>query len=160
VKHVHVLMYNGKFYMEIIANTVNTFYLPTSRVSKRQFVRRNKTALEPGDRLRLHSKLRIWSSIKRIYDQQPEFKRLSEFYIIIFLSKLKILENTKKNNQNKTSMAKAIWPFRDLHAPSYVSGPRTDVPNEPSSHRPCQLVYIGIVFVLLHHYPKRGDLGP
>jgi hypothetical protein len=59
VKHVHVLMYNGKFYMEIIANTVNTFYLPTSRVSKRQFVRRNKTALEPGDRLRLHSKLRI-----------------------------------------------------------------------------------------------------
>ena len=59
VKYVHVLMYNGKFYMEIIANTVNTFYLPTSRVSKRQFVRRSKTALEPGDRLRLHSKLRI-----------------------------------------------------------------------------------------------------
>jgi hypothetical protein len=59
VKYVHVLMYNGKLYMEIIANTVNTFYLPSSRVSKRQFVRRNKTALEPGDRLRLHSKLRI-----------------------------------------------------------------------------------------------------
>ena len=59
VKHVHVLMYNGKLYMEIIANTVNTFYLPSSRVSKRQFVRRNKTALEPGDRLRLHSNLRI-----------------------------------------------------------------------------------------------------
>ena len=59
VKHVHVLMYNGKFYMEIIANTVNTFYLPTSRVSKIQFVKRNKTALGPGDRLRLHSKLRI-----------------------------------------------------------------------------------------------------
>ena len=59
VNYVHVVMYNGKFYMEFIANTVNTFYLPTSRVSKRQFVRRNKTALEPGDRLRLHSKLRI-----------------------------------------------------------------------------------------------------
>jgi predicted Rossmann fold nucleotide-binding protein DprA/Smf involved in DNA uptake len=59
VKDVHVLMYNGKLYMEIIANTVNTFYLPSSRVSKRQFVRRNKTALEPGDRLRLPSKLRI-----------------------------------------------------------------------------------------------------
>jgi hypothetical protein len=56
---VYVVMYNGKLYMEIIANTVNTFYLPTSRVSKRQFVRRNKTALEPGDKLRLHSKLRI-----------------------------------------------------------------------------------------------------
>jgi hypothetical protein len=51
--------------------------------------------------------LRIWGSIKPIYDQQPEFKRLSEFYIIIFLNKLKTLENTKKerNNQNKTSMA-------------------------------------------------------
>ena len=34
--------------------------------------------------------------MKRIYDQQPELKRLSEFYIIIFLNKLKILENTKK----------------------------------------------------------------
>ena len=59
VNYVHVLMYNGKFYMKFIANTVNTFYLPTSRVSKRKFVRRNKTALGPGDRLRLHSKLRI-----------------------------------------------------------------------------------------------------
>jgi hypothetical protein len=28
--------------------------------------------------------LRIWGSIKRVYDQQPEFKRLREFYIIIF----------------------------------------------------------------------------
>jgi hypothetical protein len=90
--------------------------------------------------------------MKRIYDQQPELKRLSEFYIIIFLNKLKILENTNKN-QNKTSMAKAIWHFRVLHAPYYVSGPRTDVPTEPSSHRPCQLVYFGIVFVLPHHYP-------
>jgi hypothetical protein len=59
VLHVYVVMYNGKLYMEFIANTVNTFYLPTSRVSKRKFVRRNKTALRPGDRLRLHSKLRI-----------------------------------------------------------------------------------------------------
>jgi hypothetical protein len=57
-------------------------------------------------------------------------------------------------------MAKAIWPFRDLHAPSYVSGPRTDVPTEPPSHRTCQLVYIGIVFALPHHFPKSGDLGP
>ena len=57
-------------------------------------------------------------------------------------------------------MAKAIWPFRDLHAPSWVSGPRIDVPAEPPSHKTCQLVYIGIVFVLPHHFPKRGDLGP
>ena len=59
VTHVYVVMCNGKFYMEFIANTFNTFHLPTSRVSKRKFVRRNKTALGPGDRLRLHSKLRI-----------------------------------------------------------------------------------------------------
>ena len=59
VNNVHVPMYNGKFYMEFIANTFNTFHLPTSRVSKRKFERRNKTALGPVDRLRLHSKLRI-----------------------------------------------------------------------------------------------------
>jgi len=39
-------------------------------------------------------------------DQQPEFRSLSEFYIIIFLNKLKIIENTttkikKGKNQNK-----------------------------------------------------------
>ena len=48
VNHVYVVMYNGKLYMEFIVNTVNTFYLPTS-----------KTAVGPKDRLRLHSKLRI-----------------------------------------------------------------------------------------------------
>ena len=37
-------------------------------------------------------------------------------------------------------MAKAIWSFRYVHAPSYVSGPWTDVPTEPPSHMPCQLV--------------------
>ena len=59
VNHVYVVMCNGKLYMEFIVNTVNTFYLPTSRASKRKLVRRNKTALGPKDRLRLHSKLRI-----------------------------------------------------------------------------------------------------
>ena len=34
-------------------------------------------------------------------------------------------------------MAKAMGPFRDLYAPSCLSGPRTDVPAEPPSHRPC-----------------------
>jgi len=29
-------------------------------------------------------------------DQQPEFRSLRDFYIIIFLNKLKIVENTKK----------------------------------------------------------------
>ena len=50
-------------------------------------------------------------------DQQPEFRSLSEFYINIFLNKLKIVENTPKK-QNKTPMAKAIGPFRDSQAPS------------------------------------------
>jgi predicted HAD superfamily hydrolase len=59
VNDVHVVMYNGKLYMEFIVNTVKTFYLPTSRASKRKLVRRNKTALGPKDRLRFHSKLRI-----------------------------------------------------------------------------------------------------
>jgi hypothetical protein len=55
------------------------------RASKRNFAMRNKTTLGPGDRLRLHSKLRIW------------------------------VENTPKKwkNQNKMSMAKAIGPFWD-----------------------------------------------
>jgi hypothetical protein len=46
---------------------------------------------------------------KLSYDQQPEFRSLSEFYIIIFLNKLKIVENTRKKwkNLNKTS-----WPMR------------------------------------------------
>jgi hypothetical protein len=55
--------------------------------------------------------------------------------------KLKIVENKKNpkqsKNQNKlTSMAKAMGPFRDLQAPSLLSGPRKDVPTEPLSHRP------------------------
>ena len=34
-------------------------------------------------------------------DQQPEFRNLSEFYIIIFLNKLKIVENTEKKRREK-----------------------------------------------------------
>ena len=47
--------------------------------------------------------------------------------MIIFLNKLKIVENTPKKwkNQNKTSMVKAMGPFRDSQA-----GPQTDVPAE------------------------------
>ena len=46
-----------------------------------KFARRNKTALGPGDRD---------DTVK-----QPEFRSPSEFYIIIFQCKLKIVENTK-----------------------------------------------------------------
>jgi hypothetical protein len=56
--------------------------------------------------------------------------RSNEFYIIIFLNKLKIVESTKKN-KNKTSMAKDMGPFRDSQALSWLSGPQTDVPAKP-----------------------------
>ena len=51
----------------------------------------------------------------------------------MFLNKLKIVGNAHKKwkNQNKTSMTKAIGPFRDSQAPSQFSGPQTDVPAEP-----------------------------
>jgi hypothetical protein len=63
-------------------------------------------------------------------------RSLSEFYIyfvIIFLNKLQIVENTtqKGKNQNKTFMTKALGSFRDSPAPSWVSGSQTDVPAEP-----------------------------
>jgi len=53
-------------------------------------------------------------------DQQPEFRSRSKSYIIIFLNKLKIVENTpiKSKNKNKTS----IGPFRDPQASSWLSG--------------------------------------
>ena len=56
--------------------------------------------------------------------------------IIMFLNKLKIVENTpppKKNMKkyNKTSMAKATGSFREFIVPSLLSGPRTVVPTEP-----------------------------
>jgi hypothetical protein len=64
-------------------------------------------------------------------------RSLSELYIIIFLNKLKLVENTKKTkhkkqnekNQNKMSMAKVMGLFRN--SPTWLSGPRTDVPAEP-----------------------------
>ena len=67
-------------------------------------------------------------------------RSLSEFYIIIFLNKLKLVENTKKKtkhkkqnekNQNKMSMAKGMGPFRNSQSLSWLSGPWTDVPAEP-----------------------------
>ena len=103
-----------------------------------------------GNRLRLLSNLRIWGpgyNVNVNYHQQPEFRNLSEFYIlvVIFLNKLKIVENIPKNwgkNQNKTPMAKAMMPFKNSQTPSWLSGPRTDVPTDPpliSSADPCVL---------------------
>jgi len=84
-----------------------------------------------GDRLRLLSKLRIWGPIKSLVNfhmtNNQNSEVFSEFYIIIFLNKLNIhvVENTpqKWKNLNKTSMAKAMGPFRDSRAPSCSPGP-------------------------------------
>jgi hypothetical protein len=99
--------------------------MSTGRTSKRNFARQNKTS--SGLRRQTETALKIEdlrsnkTTGKLSYDQQPEFRRLSEFYITIFLNKLKIVENTpckKWKNLNKTSMAKAMGPFRDSQAPS------------------------------------------
>jgi hypothetical protein len=62
-------------------------------------------------------------------DQQPECRCLSEYYIIIFLNKQKIVGNARhppsnEKFQNKTSMAKAMGLFRDSHAFLDSQGPR------------------------------------
>jgi hypothetical protein len=62
-------------------------------------------------------------------DQQLDFRSLGEFYIVIFLNKLKIVENTPKNEKIKISQA-----------PSWLFVSRIDVPAEPLSHRPCPQV--------------------
>ena len=65
------------------------------RASKRNFARR-KTAL--GCRGQTETSLKIEdlrsnkTTGKRSYDQQPEFRSLSEFYIISFLNKLNIVK--------------------------------------------------------------------
>ena len=100
------------------------------RASKRNFARRNKTASGPRGQTETSFKIEDLrpnkTTGKLSYDQQPEFRSLSEFYIIIFLNKLKIVENTRKKwkNLNKTSMAKTMWPFRDSREPSCSPGPR------------------------------------
>ena len=70
------------------------------RAFKRNFARRNKTASGPRGKTETSFKIEDLrpnkTTDKLSYDQQPEFISLSEFYIIIFLNKLKIVENTAK----------------------------------------------------------------
>ena len=51
-------------------------------------------------------------------------------------------------------MDKAIRSLRDLRTPYWLSGSRTDVPAETSSHRPCLRFYLGV----LRPSPKRSDI--
>jgi hypothetical protein len=62
--------------------------------------RRNKTAIGPRKQTETSLKIGIWGpgyNVNVSDDQQPEFRSLSEFYIIIFLNKLKIVEKTPQN---------------------------------------------------------------
>ena len=61
--------------------------------SKRNFAWRNKTAL--GSRGQTETSLPGYN-VNVSDDQQPEFRSLSESYIIIFLNKPKIVANTNK----------------------------------------------------------------
>jgi len=55
------------------------------------------------------------------------------------LNKLKIVENTnnKTNEKIKIKRLLAMQPFRDSEAPSWLCGPRADVPAEHPFHMPC-----------------------
>ena len=65
------------------------------RASKSNFAKRNKTALVPRGQTEISLKIEDLRSNKTTDKEQPEFRSLSEFYKIIFLNKLKIVENTK-----------------------------------------------------------------
>lgn len=51
---------------------------------------------DPGDKLRLLLNGLPSCNVNVSDDQLPEFRSLSDFYIIIFLKKLKIVENTPR----------------------------------------------------------------
>ena len=74
-----------------------------------------------GDRLRLLSKLRIWRPIKPLVNFHMINNQYSEFYVIIFLNKLIIVENIPKNEQIKI---KRLW--LRLWGPSVNHGPFLD----------------------------------
>ena len=102
--------------------------LVMDRASKKQ---RNKTAF--GTRGQTETSLKIEDLLSNKTTGNFH-KSLREFYIIVFLNKLKMVENTHQKyekNQNKTSVAKSMGPFRDSQAPFWLSVPRTDVATEP-----------------------------
>jgi hypothetical protein len=84
------------------------------RASKRNFARRNKTASGPPRQTETSFKIEDLrpnkTTGKLSYDQQPEFRSLSEFYIIIILKKLKIVERVWLR----------LWGFSEIHGPLLV----------------------------------------
>ena len=99
--------------------------VPITRASNINFARRKKTASWPRGQAETSLKIEHLTSNKTTgnlsYDQQPGFRILSEFYVIIFLNKLKIVENIPKNEQIKI---KRLW--LRLWGPSVNHGPFLD----------------------------------
>ena len=81
---------------------------------------RNKTALGSRGQAEISLKIEDWKSNKTTDDQQSEFRSVSEFYIINFLNKLKIVENRRKN---ETIKIKRLWLRLCLWGPSEINRP-------------------------------------
>ena len=97
------------------------------------FTGRPREILQGGTRLpRLLSKLKNYGqssyNVNVNDDRQPEFRSLSEFYIIIFSEQTKNswkYLNKIEKNLNKTSMAKAMA-ASEIHRPCLgIPGPRS-----------------------------------
>jgi hypothetical protein len=120
--YIHV---QSSFRSEIFVKDCLQEYMFDMQILQGKCVRRNKTALGLRDRLRLLSKLRIWGPIKPLVNAQPEFRTLSEFYIIIFLNKLKIVENKLKKifKKSKKRLRLKLWDPSDVPAEPPLIGP-------------------------------------
>lgn len=55
-------------------------------------------------------------------DKQPEFRSLRDFYIIIFLNKLKIVENIDLKNINIKRLWLKIWDTSEIYRP-FIGSP-------------------------------------
>jgi hypothetical protein len=108
--------------------------VPITRASNRNFARRKKTASGPQGQTETSLKIEDLTSNKTtgnlLYDQQPGFRILREFYVIIFLNKLIIVENIPKNEQIKI---KRLW--LRLWGPSVNHGPFLGSPGPEPMYR-------------------------
>ena len=105
---------------------VSIYHYHEGRASKKNFARRNKTALGPQGQTETSSQ--NWGFEAPGYnvnvggDEQPEFRSLSEFYISIFLNKLKI-----------KCLWLRLWGPSEIHRPLLCSlGPRLMYRLKPS----------------------------
>ena len=117
--YIHIYIYVCVCVCVCVNNHGRKLILVMDRASKK---RRNKTAF--GTRGQTETSLKIEDLLSNKTTGNFH-KSLREFYIIIFLNKLKMVENTHQKyekNQNKTSVAKRFTgPFLALRAPDRCS---------------------------------------